>query len=202
MFMMCNMFVCLCFTAVPSAAGTDHEVSAAEPAAAERARGHRMEWKPGRSSVSGQSCWKEHGTSGAGGRETSQTAAAESSAAARVKNTLGCELFNMHLNGCQIIWSHGFKEVFFVWFAVVLVHYNIVSFSMEVWQWASGVMGHLGCGQELAWKGRSEVATLLWVCGMRPWRTRQAIATLAWRTATAVPLSGTHIYTLFLTGSL
>ncbi len=90
---------CLCFTAVPSAAGTDHEVSAAEPAAAERARGHRMEWKPGRSSVSGQSCRKEHGTPGAGGRETSQTAAAESSAAAKGKNTLGSELFNMHLNG-------------------------------------------------------------------------------------------------------
>lgn len=76
-----------CFTAVPSAAGIDHEVSAAEPAAAERARGCRVE-QPGRRSVSGQGYRKEHGTPGAGGRETSQTAAAESSAAAKGKNIL------------------------------------------------------------------------------------------------------------------
>jgi len=72
---------------VPSAAGVDHEVSAAEPAA-ERVWGRRVERKPGRSSVSGQSYRKEHGTPGAGGRETSQTAAAESTAAAKGKNIL------------------------------------------------------------------------------------------------------------------
>lgn len=70
-----------------------------------------------------------------------------------------------------------------------------VLISMEVWQWASGMMGQLGCGQELVWKARSEAETLLWACGTRPWRTKPAIATLAWRTAAAVPLSGTQIYT-------
>lgn len=77
------------FTPVPSAAGVDHEVSAAESAAAaEYVRGCGVEWKPVWISVSGQEYSKEH--PGARGRETSQAAtAAESSAAAKGKNNNG-----------------------------------------------------------------------------------------------------------------
>lgn len=52
--------------------------------------------------------------------------------------------------------------------------------------------GQLGCGVDLAWKGRSEAAILRWACGTKPWRTRPAIVTWAWRTAAAVPRSGTR----------
>lgn len=78
--------ICLCFTLVPSAAGVDHEVSAAESAAAEYVRGCRVEWKSVWISVSGQGYRKEH--PGARDRETSQAAAtaAESSTAAKGKN--------------------------------------------------------------------------------------------------------------------
>uniref|UniRef100_A0A672KHH3 GRB10 interacting GYF protein 1 n=1 Tax=Sinocyclocheilus grahami TaxID=75366 RepID=A0A672KHH3_SINGR len=69
----------------------------------------------------------------------------------RVKNILSSELFNIHPNGWQTVCSLGFKEVFLVRVAVVLVHYNcfVQHGGLTMGQWSDGPSGMWsGAGME------------------------------------------------------